>query len=215
MPQKQLSGYDGLRRRILTNPACAVITSKQKIMTAPPHISLNFPINYKLWPEIMRVMGELEKVDPGHGYLYPSAFHCTIKSCGILGENVSQDDIPAMISKVGAALKSSKGFDVILRGFNSLTSNTFVQVFSKDNKLFKLHSLLNNVAYGEPEFEGENYVPHVAVIYYYHRPDRLFSVLNEYGDTLIGKMRVNKINLIKGEPSLFVNRMEVIQSWRI
>lgn len=215
MPQEQLSKYDGLRKRILANSDCAVITSKQKIISAPPHISLNFPISHKLWPGIMRVVGELEKIDPSQGYLYPPAFHCTLKSCGILGKDISEEDIPAIISKISAALKDFKSFKVTLRGFNSFTTNTFVQVFSKDNKLFQLHSLLNSVVHSEPELEGENYVPHVAVIYYYHRPAKLFSVLNKYSDSLIGNMRVDKINLIKGEPSLFVNRMEVIRSWQI
>lgn len=216
MPQKQLSKYEDLRKRILKNPGQVKVTSRQKMIEELPHVSLNFPINYKLWPGIMNVMGKLEKADPGHEYIYPSAFHCTLELCGILGKNISQDDIPVIISKVNAALKNFKGFEVTLRGFNSFGTNTFVQVFSPDNKLFKLHNLLNSIiAHNEPEFEGENYVPHVAVIYYHHKPDKLFSILNKYSDILIGKMRVGKINLIKGEPSLLVNRMEVIRSWQI
>lgn len=216
MLQEQLLKYEALRRRILINPSQIRVTTKQKRMAEPPHISLNFSVDCKLWPGIMHVMEELEKADPGHEYIYPSIFHCSIKLCGILGKNISQDDIPAIVSKVGAALKDFKSFEVTLRGFNSFTTNTFIQVFSQDNKLFLLHNLLNNiVAFGEPEFEGENYVPHIAVIYYYHKPDKLLSVLNKYSNTLIGKMRVDKINLIQGNPSLFVNRMEVIKTFRL
>ena len=209
IPQDQLQKYEDLRKRISGNHNQIKITGKEKRTAEPSHVSLNFSIDTALWPGIMDIVGRLEKEDPGHEYIYPSAFHCTLKLC-------SENNLPETIAKVSKVLKNFKPFEVVLRGLNSFTTNAFIQVFSEDGKLFDLHDLLNGVIpSGEPEFERENYIPHVVEIYYYHKPDKLFSVLDEYKDTLIGKMKVDKINLIRGVPSLFVRRIETIKTFQL
>ncbi|MDO8559056.1 MAG: 2'-5' RNA ligase family protein [bacterium] len=209
MQQDQIKRYEDLRKRILGDQGQIKFTSKEKRMAEPSHVSLNFSIDTALWPGIMDVVGRLEKEDPGHEYIYPSAFHCTLKLC-------SGNNLPETIEKISKALENFKPFEVVLQGLNSFTTNAFIQVFSEDGNLFDLHDLLNDViSSGEPEFEGENYIPHVAAIYYYHKPDKLFSVLGEYKDILIGKMKIDKINLIKGNTALFVHRIETIKTFQL
>ena len=214
MLQDQLQKYENLRRKILGNPDQARVTSKKERMEEPPHISLNFPVDSSFWDRIMNLVGELEKEDPGHEYIYPPILHCTVKSCGVLGKNISEDTIPEIIPRIDKALKDFKAFEITLRGLNTFTTNTFIQVFSEDSRLFDLHNLLNDtVPYGEPEFERENYTPHVTIIYYYHRPDKLFTALGRHKDILVGKMKVDKVNFIIGTPSLFIQRMKVIKTF--
>ncbi len=212
MLQDQLQKYENLRNRLLLRPDRAVITNKEKRMAEPSFISLNFPVDPGLWVRIMNIAGNLKKEDPSHEYICPSAFHCTVKLCGILSKSISEDATSLIISSINNVLKDFKAFEVTLRGLNTFTTNTFIQVFTSDNRLFDLHNLLKDaVPYGEPEFEGENYVPHVAIIYYYHRPDKLFTALGRYKNILIGKMKVDKINLIMGN----LQKRKVIKTFRL
>src|SRR3989344_4589631 len=109
IPQDQVQKYEDLRKKILESHNQIKVTSKEERMAMPSHVSLNFPINTSLWSRAMDIVGELEKEDPGHEYVYPSALHCSLKLCG-------GDELPETIAKISKALKNFKSFEVVLRG---------------------------------------------------------------------------------------------------
>ena len=215
MLKEQIQRYENIRKSFV-NPDKAIVTSKKERMKGFLDLSFNFPIDPGFHAKIIEIMEELKKEDPGHEYTYSSMLHCTVKSVGLIGKQIDEKLIPEVIEKTEKALKDFPSFEVELRGINTFPVATFIQVFSEDNKLFDLHNKLNSaIPYSEyPEFEGKGYNPHVAIIYFYHKPIKLFAALNKYKDIPVGKMKVREINLIKGRPERFI-KMEAIKNFQL
>lgn len=213
MLKDQIQKYEKIRQAF-SDPSQAII--RQKTKEGLPFLSLNFPIVPELSKRITDIMKELEKIDPGHEHIPVSWLHCTVKSFGLVGNHISEEDIPGVINRVEEILRNFPSFEVELRGVNVLRPVLFIQVFSKDNKLFELHNLLKDaIPYsGYPQLEGEGYTPHVTAAYFAHKPDKLFSLLNNYKDIPIGKMRASRFEIIRGIPGGFLKR-ELIKSFKL
>lgn len=197
MLKAQLQRYKKLRQSF-SNPDEAVISSRGEGAKEFPFFSLNFEIKNNLSRKITVISEELDKKDPGHEYLAAPILHCTVKSLGLIGKQVALNQIPQVAAKLEAIINNFPSFEVELRGINNFKVALFIQVFSRDGKLFELHNLLNEaLPYSEyPQLEGKEYTPHITIAYFRHRPIQLFNVMGEYSDVHIGKMMVDKLNLV-------------------
>ncbi|MBZ9571798.1 2'-5' RNA ligase family protein [Patescibacteria group bacterium] len=181
-------------------------------------LSLNFWISPPLKEKISEIAQLLREKFPNQDYVPQDMYHCTVKSCGLLRKQIQESVIPDVIKKTKEALVGFQPFEVELKGFSQFPNNIFVQVFSPDDKLFELHKRLNNaIPFSEyPEFEGNNYMPHVAVIYFYEEPTELFETIKKnYQEISFGKMLVSQINIIKGGLPPDGHRVDVLETFKL
>ena len=181
-------------------------------------LSHNFFLSTQLIEKISETIQPLKKEFPDQDYVPKDTYHCTVKSCGLLGKQINDSVMPDVIERTKESLNNFQPFEIELRGFSSFPNNIFVQVFSSDGKLYELHKKLNNaIPFSEyPGFEGDNYKPHVATIYFFEEPTKLVETINnKHKDISFGKMTIDKINLIKGGLPPDGHRMEIIETFNL
>lgn len=215
--EEQILKYNSIRK-LFTDPTKVAIKNRAKPLPQFNDISFSFWLTENLRNSILNnFIDKARKIEPDQDYVPAEMYHCTVKSCGLLGKQLNEDQISEIIKLAKEELKSFPKFRIQLKGVNNFPNAIFIQVFSDDEELYRLHNTLHSVIlYSEyPEFEGENYTPHIASMYFFEQPQTLFKELDKYESTEFGEMVVESINLIKGGLSPDGHKMEVIESFNL
>lgn len=150
-------------------------------------ITLNFFIPQK-------VVDKLNKVVIYGDVLYDwrkSRFcHCTLKAIASTDKIPEKGILDYWVSKSSAVIKAHKPFAVKIHGIESFPTAIFAKVDSPE--LVSLHKNLYKILpSSQPQFENENYVPHVSVA----MKDRDVEIVSGSGIE-IEEFTVNEIQLV-------------------
>jgi 2'-5' RNA ligase len=211
--EEQISKYNSIRKSF-ADPAKVFLKNRANPLPQFNDVSFNFWLTDNLRNAILNnFINQVKKIEPSQDYVTAEMYHCTVKSCGLLGKQLNENQISEIIEQAKEELKDFPKFRIKLRGVNNFPNTIFIQVFSENGELYRLHNTLNSIIpFSEyPEFEGENYTPHIATVYFFEQPETLFKELDKYKSTEFGEMVVESINLIKGGLSPDGHRMEVIE----
>ena len=144
-----------------------------------PHASVLVRIKPSLWEPVQKLQGVLEEIEHDHEHLHPLVFHFSLKYCGNFDNEISEDIIPNVGDICRRILLQFHPFEVILKGLNVFCGCIFIQVFSPDGTLYKLHNALQDelkkIVMEYSKVQGKNFIPHVTVVTLNHRPSKLFG----------------------------------------
>ncbi len=180
-------------------------------------LSINFPISKEIRQKIVKVQEVSKLVDKSQIFIPELKLHCTVKSCGLIGKQINEDNIPQIIETAKRLLDDFKQFKVQLKGLQSFPNTVYINVISKDSKLKELHNLLNeNIKYSEyQEFEGEGYKPHTTIIELINKSPNLLTEIDKYKDYNFGEMTVDTINVILGGEAAPKDRFKILKSFQL
>jgi 2'-5' RNA ligase len=182
-----------------------------------PHAAVLVRIKPSLWMPVQKLQGSLEEIEPDHEYLHPLVFHLSLKYCGNFDDEISEEIIPDVADACRRVLTEFHPFEVTLKGLNVFCGCVFIQVFSPDGTLYKLHNALQDelkkIAMECPKVQGKNFIPHVTIVTLNHRPNEMFKALRKYRDVKIGEMIVDTVELVKGIPHLTINRIKTYETF--
>jgi len=215
--KEQISKYNSIRK-LFTDSSKVAIKNRDNPLPQFNDISFNFRLAENLRNAILdNFINQAKRIEPEQDYVPPELYHCTVKSCGLLGKQLNENQIPEIIERAREVFKNFPKFRIKLKGVNNFSNAIFIQVFSEDGELYRLHSTLNSaIPFSEyPEFEGENYTPHIATVYFFEQPQTLFKELGKCESTEFGEMVVESIDLIRGGLPPNGHKMEVIESFNL
>ena len=182
-----------------------------------PHAAVLVRIKPSLWMPVQKLQGSLEEIEPDHEYLHPLVFHLSLKYCGNFDDEISEEIIPDVADACRRVLTEFHPFEVTLKGLNVFCGCVFIQVFSPDGTLYKLHNALQDelmkIAMECPKVQGKNFILHVTIVTLNHRPNEMFKALRKYRDVKIGEMIVDTVELVKGIPHLTINRIKTYETF--
>ncbi len=106
-----------------------------------------------------------------HRWLQPSEMHVTLALPGRPGEV----DVDWMVEKLKFLCAYVAPFTIALGRLNCFPHVIFREVFSPDQSVFHLHKAIANEipASLEPQYQHENFLPHMSLCYLRHTDDAL------------------------------------------
>ncbi|MBM3230427.1 2'-5' RNA ligase family protein [Candidatus Pacearchaeota archaeon] len=140
------------------------------------------------------IVSNLEKVDIQEDISFDwrksSASHCTVKAIYISDKLPSKKELNAWVADASNRLNGQSKFKVQVKGISKFPNIIFADVHSE--KLVKLHkSLFDILPSSQPQFEGENYVPHASMVVL-KNPSKSDLKNNQ----LFGEFEVKEIQLV-------------------
>jgi 2'-5' RNA ligase len=119
-----------------------------------------------------------------------NASHCTIKAINLSNKLPNKKELNEWVASASKILKGQSKFKVQVKGVSKFPKVIFANVHSEN--LIKLHkSLFDVLPSSQPQFEGEDYVPHASMIIL-KNPSKSDFKNNE----LFGEFEVKEIQLV-------------------
>ena len=159
------------------------------------------------------IIEELKEIAPNNLYILKDFLHVTFKEIAFLPEKFDSSVYLDYISRINKAIKKIEPFKLQVTGINNFPNVIFAQVFSKDNKLFKFHKIMEK---DFPENKSKfDYVPHVTMAQFLEKPQKLFGAIEKFNNTSFGEMIVDKIALVKCELPSKGEKFEIIKTFEL
>ena len=153
-----------------------------------------------LQTKIARLISPLREMYSSHHYFEEG--HITLKSCGLLGEEVKDRDMPEIINIANEVFANFRPFSVNLKGFNVFPTTFFVQVYDLQGFLHKMHNhlrrSLGSLVRQYEEFEGLNYIPHLTVGRFRNDGNisLMLDTLQDMRNTVVADYNIRHIELV-------------------
>lgn len=192
---KQAERFEEIRKRF-SNPEKAIVNPGKIPGEEGYAIGLSIPIKNKKLEGVIR---KLKKISPEHRFPSKGELHITVAGIKILPIKFDSSIVEEYSLIARDILNDFTPLKIKIKGLNHFPNVIFAQVFSLDGKLFELHNkLFKTLPSISPEFSGENYIPHIAVVPQFKIiPEKLFKAIEKYKDEDFGEFVVDKIELAK------------------
>ena len=210
--ETQVQKYEEIRK-LFSNPEKAILYSdkynKEKAYFMGIVIFTSNSINNK----ILGIIKKLEGRAPNNLYNSKDFLHITLREIAFLPENFDPSIYFNYIQKISSAIKKMEPFKIKIKGVNNFPANIFAQVFSEDNKLYRLRKIMEKTF---PEHKSNfEYVPHITLAQYLEKPVKLFRAIENFNNIDFGEMTVNKIALVKCELPSKGEKFEIIKTFEL
>ncbi|MFX0093845.1 MAG: 2'-5' RNA ligase family protein [Candidatus Hodarchaeota archaeon] len=173
----------------------------------PPFLAAVFMLPSGVWESIQRIQADLEKVDPNQKYYHPYYFHITLEEYGW----EDQIDLEELLETMKTILSKYSSFDIQLKGLNCFPRTIYVQVFDPSQTFLRIFEDIRS-SFSNLEEKPFEYIPHVSIAEILsNEASKLISLIAEkYRKTYIGKIKVEKIHIVRARPHLTVGRIEML-----
>jgi len=170
-----------------------------------PYLTVLISIPEEFSRRIERIQNRLKRIDDRQLYHHPSNLHITVKLIGFLGKDVRGEYLPRIRDKVEKVAAGTSPFSATLRGLGVFPDAIYADVQEGKENIRKLHVEIRRELrrYSvTSRYEGENMHPHmtIATILAAGNAERLIQEVGRSERTEIGRMRVDKIKLVRVIP---------------
>jgi 2'-5' RNA ligase len=163
--------------------------------------------------KILRVIENLKEIAPNNLYISKDFLHITFQEIAFLPEKFDSSIFSDYINRISKAIEKIEPFKLQIKGINHFPNVIFAQVFSKDNKLYEFHKIMEKTF---PEHKSKfEYVPHLTMAHFLEHPKKLFGAIKKFNNTNFREMIVNKIALVKCELPSKGEKFEIIKTFEL
>jgi 2'-5' RNA ligase len=210
--ETQVQKYEEIRK-LFSNPEKAILYSDKYNKEKAFFIGIVIFTPPKINKKILGVIEKLKNYAPNNLFVQEDFLHVTFQEIAFLPEKFNESIYDDYIKRINLAIKKIEPFKLKIRGVNHFPNVLFAQVFSKDNKLYEYHKILEKTF---PEHKSKfDYVPHVTMAQFLENPEKLFGAINNFNNTNLGEMLVNKIALVKCDLPSKGEKFEIIKIFEL
>src|SRR3989344_8477159 len=103
---EQISKYNSIRK-LFADPVKVSIKNRANPLPQFNDISFNFWLTEYLRNAILNnFINKARRIEPNQDYVPAEMYHCTVKSCGLLGKQLNESQTSEIIERAREALKN-------------------------------------------------------------------------------------------------------------
>lgn len=169
-----------------------------------PYLTTYVALSTSLSKMVCKVRDELRHVDSRQIYSPSSYLHATVKELGWLGEDVREEDLPAVLDIIRNVASEQAPFNLSVEGIGIFPTVIFGKVRDGADEIrgmnAKLVGRLGDKA-TRSKYDGKSMEPHISIAHFKTRDvDSLLGEARRLATRFVGKMRVREIQVKKSYP---------------
>jgi 2'-5' RNA ligase len=163
-------------------------------------------LSIELQSSAAKVQDDLKRTDPRHIYHPARSLHVTIKPIGLIGIQVEEGDLRAVIRGFRRVASEFESFDLTLKGLDAFPDVVYARVDEGRDQIIELNKKLAESVKGvaaQGRHEGDEMIPHVTLATFTAPDvDGLLAEVRRRESQFIGKMSLDRVKIVKA----FLNR---------